>query len=236
MADYLLIFLAALTGSAHCVVMCGGFSLGLARRGQTARSLQVMSLYHAGKIFTYLFLGGLAGALGVALQGTTGFLNAQQALSLVAGILLLLTGLQTIGVAPSLKVLPRITTALWVGPTLGPLLGTFRDPQTPLGPFYLGLFNGFLPCGLVYAFTLKAATTGSLAGGMLTMIAFGLGTVPALLALGLSGVWLAPRSQQRLMLASGVLVLILGGILVMRGLGYTPGSLTVHIFGFTCRI
>lgn len=236
MTDYLLIFLAALTGSAHCVAMCGGFSLGLARRGQTARSLQVMLLYHAGKIFTYLFLGGLAGALGIAMQGSAGFLNAQRALSLVAGILLILTGLQTMGLTPSFNLLPRVTSALWVGPTMGPLLGAFREPNTPLGPFYLGLFNGFLPCGLVYAFTLKATTTGSLAEGMLTMVAFGLGTVPALLALGLSGVWLAPHSQRRLTLASGVLVLVLGAILVMRGLGYAPGALTINILGFTCRI
>ncbi len=236
MSDYLLIFLAALTGSAHCVAMCGGFSLGLVKSGRVGQSLQLMMLYHSGKIFTYLFLGGLAGALGVTLQGSSGFLSAQRTLSLVAGVLLVLTGLQTLGVLPLLNLLPRVTTALWVGPTMGPLLGTFRDPRTPLGPFYLGLFNGFLPCGLVYAFALKAATTGSLVGGMLTMIAFGLGTVPALLALGLSGIWLAPRLQRRMTLVSGVLVLILGIIMIMRGLGYVPGSLTVHIFGFTCRI
>ena len=68
------------------------------------------------------------------------------------------------------------------------------------------------------------------------MAAFGLGTVPALLALGISGVWLAPRLQKRMMLVSGVLVLILGLIMIMRGVGYVPGSLTVHIWGFTCRI
>lgn len=236
MADYALIFLASLTGAAHCVAMCGGFSLGLVRSGQAARSLQLMLLYHSGKIFTYMFLGGLAGTLGIAMQGSAGFLHAQRVLSLVAGGLLVLTGLQTLHVIPLFNLLPRVTSALWVGPTMGPLLATFRDPRTPLGPFYLGLFNGFLPCGLVYAFTLKAITTGSLAGGMLTMMAFGLGTVPALLAVGLSGVWLAPHLQKRMMLASGGLVLVLGSIMIMRGLGYVPGSLTVTILGFTCRI
>lgn len=236
MTDYLLIFLAALTGAAHCVAMCGGFSLGLVKSGQPARSLQAMLLYHAGKIFTYVFLGGLAGALGVAIQSSGAFLDAQRALSLVAGVLLLLTGLQTLQLAPWFNLLPRVTQALWVGPTLGPLLGSFSDPRASLGPLYLGLFNGFLPCGLVYAFTLKAVTTGSLAEGMLTMLAFGLGTVPALLALGLSGVWLAPRLQKRMMLLSGLLVLILGGIMVLRGIGYVPGSLVIHIFGFVCQI
>ena len=236
MADYVLVFLAALTGSAHCVAMCGAFSLGLVSSGHSIRSLQAMLLYHLGKIFTYMFLGGVAGALGLAIQGSAGFLNAQRALSLAAGILLIFTALQTLKVVPLFNLLPRVTTALWVGPTIGPLLGAFRDPSTPLGPIYLGLFNGFLPCGLVYAFTFKAAAAGSLAEGMLTMIAFGLGTVPALLALGLSGVWLAPRIQRQMMLVSGVLVLVLGGLMIMRAVGYGPGSFTVQIFGFTCRL
>ena len=236
MTDYLLIFFASLTGAAHCIAMCGGFSLGLVRRGQVAQSLQAMMLYHAGKIFTYLFLGSLAGTLGLAIQGSTGFLSAQRALSLIAGFLLIFTGLQTLHLVPSFNLLPRISTALWLGPTMGPLLSTFRDPRMTSGPFYLGLFNGFLPCGLVYAFTLKAVTTGSMAGGMLTMIAFGLGTVPALMALGLSGVWLAPHLQRRMMLVSGGLVLLLGIITLLRGLGHVPGSLTVHILGFTCRL
>ncbi len=230
MADYLLIFLAAVTGSAHCVAMCGGFSLGLVRGGDAAQSSQARLTYHAGKIFTYLFLGALAGTLGIVLQGSARFLNVQQALSIVAGVLLIFTGLQTLHVVPSFNLLPRVSTALWVGPTMGPLLGTFRNPQNVMGPFYLGLFNGFLPCGLVYAFTFKAATTGSLAAGMMTMVAFGLGTVPALLALGMSGVWLAPKVQQRMMLVSGGLVLVLGVILVLRGLGYAPHWLTFNAF------
>ncbi len=236
MIDYVLIFLAALTGGAHCVAMCGGFSLGLVKSGQARRSLQALTLYHGGKIFTYMFLGGLGGALGVAAQGTAGFLSTQRALSLVAGILLIFTGLQTLRLVPSLNLLPRVTAALWVGPAMGPLLGAFRDPQKAPGPLYLGLFNGFLPCGLVYAFTLKAVTTGSLVAGMLSMLAFGLGTVPTLLALGLSGMWLAPRWQRQMRLISGVLVLLLGSITVLRGLGYMPGSWTIHMLGLTCRI
>ena len=149
MTDYILIFLAALTGSAHCVAMCGGFSLGLVKSGRLVQSLHMMLLYHSGKIFTYMFLGGLAGTAGVALQGNAGFLNVQRTVSLMAGVLLVFTGLQTLGVAPLFNLLPKVSSALWVGPTMGPLLGTFRDPRTPLGPFYLGLFNGFLPCGLV---------------------------------------------------------------------------------------
>jgi len=228
MTDYLLIFLASLTGAAHCVAMCGGFSLGLVRSGRPARSWQAMGLYHAGKIFTYMFLGGLAGTLGVAAQGMAGFVNAQRGLSLAAGVLLICSGLQTLKLVPALNLLPRLSAVLWLGPTLGPLLGAFRDPRLSPGPLYLGLFNGFLPCGLVYAFTLKALTTGSLLGGMLTMAAFGLGTVPALLALGLSGVWLGPRLQRRMMLVSGALVLVLGSITLLRGLGYAPGLLTGH--------
>jgi hypothetical protein len=218
MADYLLIFLASLTGSAHCVAMCGVFSLGLVRRGQLAGAMPALGLYHSGKIFTYIFLGALAGALGVAAQGLVGLDQAQRALAIAAGGLLLLSGLQTLGFAPALALLPRVGSALWLGPMMGALLGTFRDSRLPLGPFYLGLFNGFLPCGLVYAFTLKAATTGSLLGGMLTMAAFGLGTMPALLALALSGVWLAPQRQQQLRWLSGMLVLLLGLVTLMRGL------------------
>src|SRR3546814_16111776 len=107
MAQYLLVFLAGLAGSLHCVGMCGGFAcaLGSDPRGRAA-TLRRQLLYNVGRVTTYMFLGALAGTLGSAL--TTGssadqpLLLAQRGLALVAGLLLVFIGLQFLGYFRSL--------------------------------------------------------------------------------------------------------------------------------------
>lgn len=206
---YLAIFLAALAWSGHCLGMCGGFALALSGAtagwpGRLARQL----LYHAGKTFTYLFLGLVAFAVGLSLRAFSLWL------SWLAGLLLILIGLQLLGVFQRAVTVQRWLTA---HPLCGLLTGWMRN-TTPGGAFLLGLGNGFLPCPLVYAILAYAATLPAMMPAALTMIAFGLGTLPALVALGLAGG--ALRQRWPWLKISGLITLGLGVVTILRGFDF----------------
>jgi sulfite exporter TauE/SafE len=94
-------------------------------------------------------------------------------------------------------------------------LMTTRNRAAPLA---FGVFNGFLPCPLVYAFAAEAASTGQALPGFLTMASFGLGTFPAMLMIGGVGRVLAPAWRQRGVWLAGSLILLLGLITLGRGI------------------
>jgi protein SCO1/2 len=230
-AELLLVFTASAMASVHCAAMCGGFTLSLVRPGQTGASLVRMAIYHTGKLFTYIFIGAIAGLAGAALLNNPAIRAAQVAFSVTAGVLIVVVGLQTLGLVPGQNLVNRIAARLWLGPFLSPFFKTFREQAggqasrgrsvvSPLpAAFFLGLFNGFLPCGLVYSFALAAAGTGSPGAAMLTMLAFGSGTAPILVAVGWGGAAMAAWQPLRpaLARAAGVLVIALGVLTVVRG-------------------
>jgi sulfite exporter TauE/SafE len=185
MAESALMFLAGLAGSMHCLGMCGGFAcaLGADPRGGGATARRHL-LYNLGRITTYCFIGAVAGQLGLMLvghdgEGTPASL-AQRALALAAGLLMVVVGLQFLGVLGRLP-LPRLEAA---AARLGAVLATLLHAPGAAAPLALGVANGFLPCPLVYAFVAQAAASGSALAGLSTMAAFGLGTLPMMLAAG----------------------------------------------------
>jgi sulfite exporter TauE/SafE len=94
------------------------------------------------------------------------------------------------------------------------ILAKFRK-----NPFFLGMFNGFLPCPLVYAFLMQAIFEGSPVKGMLVMVAFGIGTVPAMLFASKLFQILSPKVRKRIATFSGVIVILLGVWLILRAFG-----------------
>ena len=210
--DLPLVFLIGLLGSAHCVGMCGGFVLAISQMHGRAASLQVhQGLYYLGKTFTYTVMGALAGAFGAAFGAfVTGF---QDVLSVMLGVFLVVVGLGIVGV------LRRIGGLAWLARlnVISSALAFFLQKQSLAGTFGLGLVNGLLPCGLVYGLLVKAAATGTIAGGALTMAVFGLSTIPALYLLALTGYLMRPVWRARLNLVSGVLVILLGLVTIVRG-------------------
>ena len=174
--------LAGLAGSVvHCAGMCGPFVLGQAadrmarlpagRMCEAARLRSGLLLpYHAGRIATYAALGAAAGALGsLALPA---FLPA--GLMALAGALFLMLALGRAW--PALRLMPG-----------GGGVATLAGPAGRLGGLPLGLALGFLPCGMVYAALAAAAALGPLLGAV-GMVAFGLGTMPALIVVAVLGV------------------------------------------------
>lgn len=195
MEYYLLILLAGLAGSMHCVGMCGGFACILGRDGRGHLATLARHLvYNLGRVTSYCFMGVCLGYLGFLLVGhggedTWGSL-AQRTLALLSGMLMLYIGSQFLGL------LPRSAGPLigvdWLASGLRQLTRSTR----PGAPLALGVLNGFLPCPLVYAFLAQAAGSGGPLSGLLIMATFGLGTFPAMLAMGGIGWWASARRAQ----------------------------------------
>jgi sulfite exporter TauE/SafE len=223
MIYYSVIFGAGFAGSFHCIGMCGGFACALGRDAAgRATATERHLLYNLGRLTTYCFFGALAGVLGQALfasHGTDGQeLNAslgtaQRVLAIVAGSLMIAMALQFFGLFHGL----RHTAIGFGGSTLAKSLRSLLATRSRAAPIALGVFNGFLPCPLVYAFAAQAASTADPLRGLLVMMAFGLGTFPAMLLMGAIGRALAPTWRQRGVWLAGGCILLLGLITVGRG-------------------
>jgi uncharacterized protein len=223
MTYYLLVFASGFAGSFHCIGMCGGFACALGRsaQGYTATVLRHL-LYNTGRLTTYCFLGGLAGALGHAIctsQGLaapvfTGPLDlGQRVLAIVAGLLMIAMALQFFGL---LQDFHRLAVGFGSA-ALALSLGRLLNAPGSAAPLAFGVFNGFLPCPLVYAFAAQAASTAGALPGFLTMAAFGLGTFPAMLMMGSVGQLLGLEWRRRGVWLAGGAILLLGVVTLGRG-------------------
>lgn len=175
-----------LLGLTHCLGMCGGIAgaldAGIENRagGRHGRLLHRLA-YNAGRIASYAIAGGLAGLLG-ALAATASFGNALPVGRMIAGLMMIALGLYLAGWWQAITVIERGGQRLWR--RIEPLARGFFPVTSPLQAFGLGLIWGWLPCGLVYSALALAMASASAAEGILIMAAFGLGTLPALLAVG----------------------------------------------------
>lgn len=209
-----------LLGSAHCVLMCGPLILavGVPRpASDRAARLVYVGSYHAGRVVTYALLGAIAGAIGSVM----GLAGLGRVLALVAGGLLVVAG-----IGPALA----RTGSSWMGPWISMAArasGTARRWQAthPItGPFASGLANGLLPCGMIYAALATALATGSIAGASASMVAFGLGTVPALAGLSLGAAQIRPHWRHRMSHAAPIALVLVGMLLVGRALASPPAG------------
>lgn len=204
------LFLLGLLGSAHCVGMCGGFAF-------LARGPGRMLGYALGKTAMYTALGAAAGAVGHVLLEIQGI---QKTLGLLVGLFLLVVGAGAAGLIPD-----RVLVPSSLMDRLGPLLGKATRATRAWGGLGLGLVNGLLPCGLVYAALMQATVSGSGGEGAVLMAAFGAGTLPALLTVSILGGRLPAHWRGRLVRVGGWLVIGMGLITILR----TVGGMTPHL-------
>lgn len=201
-------FLAGLFGSTHCLAMCGGIATALGTvHGKRAGASHAL-LYQTGRITSYAVVGGIAGALGAA--AGVGFEASRWSalLRLAAALMVVMIGLDmALGgrIRPRwLRAPERWGAALWR--RIAPASRSLMPKRPAARALALGLLWGWLPCGLVYSVLLAAAVSGGALGGSLTMIAFGIGTLPAMLSLSFLGTRWAARSRTFAQLAGGVIV------------------------------
>jgi uncharacterized protein len=210
------VLLASLAGSLHCAAMCGPFaaSVGGFARGERG-GYAAHAAYHAGRLLTYLVLGGTAAALGQALDLAGKSAGVSRVSAVVAGALLVLFGLSSLAQDRGLVKLRR-RPMLRLGTMLGSVLARVRSlPVVPRAAL-LGLSTTLVPCGWLYAFVAAAAASGDVTSGIGIMAAFWLGTVPALVVAGVGVGKLVKRfgaharaATASLTVATGVLVLVL---------------------------
>jgi sulfite exporter TauE/SafE len=202
---------SGLLGSTHCIGMCGGISAALsfalppASRSGIRLFIYQMA-YNSGRLLTYTILGVVVGSLAHGILG--GWAQSPWP-RFVAGLFMALMGLYLAGWWNLLQKLEGVGGGLWR--SLEPLRRHLLPVDHPLKAIIAGAVWGFLPCGLVYsALTLALARSDSVASGAV-MLAFGLGTLPALLVSGaLAGQlrqWLQQRSVRQL---AGALVILFG--------------------------
>ncbi|MBS0377759.1 MAG: sulfite exporter TauE/SafE family protein [Proteobacteria bacterium] len=194
---------AGLISSSHCLAMCGGIASALGL-GAAGRASHAAAAHQLGRLASYATLGALAGYLGAGFAAALGGAHAAQYLRIATAGALLLIGMRIFlgGRGGWLQAPERWGAALWrrVAPPV-----TRRLPAAPLPRALLvGALWGWLPCGLVYSMLLVAAFSGGPARGAGLMFAFGLGTVPAVVAAQLLGTRLRGAAAPRRVLGAAV--------------------------------
>jgi len=193
-------------GSLHCLAMCGPLVVSLnAKRNQ---SVTDKILYNGGRVFTYCLLGLLAGLFGASLQWAIG----QQLLSVLAGMMILA------GLLISRTGINRSPGSLskpfaWIKINL-----TAMFNGKPTSMWWFGVYNGLLPCGLIYVALAASVAAGSILQSVLYMGLFGIGTSPMMWMI-VSGF---QRFKTRLIKGNRMVTgftLLVAILLIVRGLG-----------------
>ena len=205
--------LLGIISSLHCIGMCGPIAMMLPvdRTNPSRKALQIL-VYHLGRLTAYGLLGLVFGLLG------RGFYLAgmQQHLSITVGVLMIV-----VVVVPE-KVLARYNFSKPVYKIIAAIkshLGQQFKRKSVDALFTIGLLNGFLPCGMVYAALFGALAMPNLMSSMSYMFLYGLGTVPLMSAVVYMSQWISQPVRQRIQKLIPVVAVFVGLLFIVRGLG-----------------
>ena len=199
-----------MVSSLHCIGMCGPLVMALPLPQQAGfRRMLAVITYNAGRLTMYGILGALFGLVGRRLQ-VAGW---QQWLSVTLGVAIIVWWIAA-------KV--GRTTSFWPARVLQQAVTRLNiylwKRAGKAGFFLLGMANGLLPCGMVYLAVATAISTGSAGMSTLFMIAFGLGTLPAMTGIGYISVWFNQSVRMYLRRLVPVFTVLVGVLLILRGL------------------
>jgi len=216
--------LAGLLGGVHCVGMCGGIVAAFSFRADgSTPPFRLHLAYNLGRVTSYALFGALAGTLGASLK-LAEFLPVQTLLYVLAQVVMILLGLYLAGFNRWVLIFERAGGSLWnrIKPLFQKLLPVKSVPQAVLA----GMAWGWLPCGLVYSVLVSALAAGSATSGAALMLAFGLGTLPNLLGMGLFARQIQPFMQQLWVRRVAGLTVAGFGIWGLANLAYSAFSTT----------
>lgn len=222
------IFMVGLLGGVHCAGMCGGIVAAVSSSsGRAGWGLQLA--FNGGRIAVYAVAGALAGAIGSMAMFVDGWLPVQLVMYVLANLMLIGLGLYLFGITRYIAAVERLGARAWTW--IRPVAGRFLPAHTLPRAFALGLLWGWIPCGLVYSMLATALLAGDAAGGAGVMLAFGLGTLPNLLAAGaLMRALSAHRHGRTARAVAGSVVLGLG----LFGIAHAGGVGHDAVAGFLC--
>jgi len=208
-------FVVGLLGGVHCVGMCGGIvsalTFGLPRESRTrlGAMFPFQLAYNLGRIASYVVAGALMGGLGLLLAQVLPLYYAQKTLFVIAGLFMIALGLYLAGWWFGLTRLEEAGGRLWK--RVEPLGRRLMPVKTSRQAFVLGLVWGWIPCGLVYSALIWAVSAGGVLEGAALMLAFGLGTLPNLLVMGLVAGGIVRWSRKAwVRQGAGVMVMLFG--------------------------
>lgn len=212
---YISAFVVGLLGGVHCVGMCGGivgamtFGLPDERRNKMLEMLPFQVAYNLGRIGSYVLAGAVMGGVGLLLAQLMPVYYAQRVLLAIAGVFMILLGLYLSGWWMLLNRVERLGGMLWR--RIEPVARKLLPVKSPVQALLVGAAWGWIPCGLVYSMLVNAVSSGGVLQGGGLMLAFGLGTLPNLLLIGvLAGA--AARLAQSLVArrVAGMTVILFG--------------------------
>lgn len=215
---YGMLFVIGLITSVHCIAMCGGINLSQTLQKDTSTEISRAMFrntleYNIGRVVSYTVIGGVLGAVGAlagigsSLQTSTFF---QGILKLFAGIIMVVMGVNMLGIFPGLR---RLTIHI-------PNFNKNTKPKSgrkPRTPFFIGLCNGLMPCGPLQSMQVVALASGNPLTGALSMLCFSLGTVPLMLGFGSAVSMLGKRFTRQILKAGAILVVVMGLSMMVQG-------------------
>ena len=223
-----------LQGFIHCAGMCGpfvlAFSLSLGGNQEDAnqslrrRVLGLHLAHNGGRVLSFTVLGGLFGALGSFVNTISSATGVDAVAGLIGGLLMILWAVDQVRTGHGAGFMER-WSVMSLAPFRRALHGLMRK-KTPGAAFAAGILLGFHPCGLIFAMLVSAAATGSIFHGALVLLLFGLGTIPALLAVAALGWFGYNRLRSRsFSYVAAALIAVSGVLFMLRGMainGWIP--------------
>ncbi|PPK71693.1 hypothetical protein B0F88_10642 [Methylobacter tundripaludum] len=227
----LVAFTMGLFSSMHCIGMCGSIigtltlSLNPEIRNQKSRLFPFVFNYNIGRITSYTIAGALAGVIETLITMPMGEISGHRLLQLLSAAVMTGAGLYIAGWFPHFAYIEKLGLRFWK--KIEPF-GRKLIPVKNLSQAYLfGMVWGWLPCGLVYSALALAATAGSISQSALTMLFFGLGTLPAVMGVGImTGILTRLSRMQRFKQAIGLFMIVLALLAALPWLN--PMAITTH--------
>jgi uncharacterized protein len=188
-ASYFAAFVIGLLSSLHCIGMCGSiigtltFSLSPELRNQKTRFFSVVLTYNLGRILSYTLAGALVGVFSILLHLPFSEGYGHRVLQILSALVMSGAGLYIAGLFPRFAYVEKMGAKLWK--RIEPFGRRLIPVRSNGHAFLFGMVWGWLPCGLIYTALALAATTGHILQSALTMLAFGLGTLPAVMGVGI---------------------------------------------------
>lgn len=212
--------LSGLLTSFHCVMMCGNMVLSYAVKGNEDGPLVKRMVphfaYHGAKIVSYTVVGLLLGSIGTFISQ-----GARSWVSVIAGVYMVLLGLQMTGKFPQLNRIQPKPPAFIMNGLMKLRRKANKDAaegeSTLATPISFGLMTGFMPCGPLIAAQVAAAGSGNTLAGGLGMLGFGLGTAPLMLGYGVVASYLGTRFKKYMNVMAAIVIVVLGLVMMNRG-------------------
>ncbi|MGB8078175.1 MAG: sulfite exporter TauE/SafE family protein [Gallionella sp.] len=204
------VFFVGLLGGVHCISMCGSIvGILTSQLPKYGARWPFHLAYNSGRIASYTLAGLLVGAIGQAGLLLGDVVPVQHLLFALSSLMLIALGLYLAGIWSMVQRIERVGSGLWQ--RIQPLTRSLFPITSPVRALLLGTLWGWLPCGLVYSVLVTALASGHAESGALIMLAFGLGTLPNLLFIGLF--WESCRhwvQSPKVRLFAGLLVIAFG--------------------------